>query len=166
MDFIKNLDNPDEKIKQIMFVIMHLFTNVDLDSNVQAAPNGKIDLTWSNAKKLIKNSLKFIEDLKKYGKDEVRNNKVRFDNFIKAKKLIAEEELTVELLTKKSRVAAILCDFALNIFEFHEVIRMVGPMEEEVRELAYKLKKASEDARKSQEMVDTLNAKLKVLIDK
>lgn len=165
VDFIKNLANPDEKIKQIMFVIMHLFTNVDLDSKVQAAPNGKIDLTWPNAKKLINNPSKFVEDLKKYGKDEVRNNKVKFDNFVRAKKLINEEELTVELLTKKSGAAAIFCDFALNIIEFAEVIKMVGPMEEELRELAIKLEKANEDARKSQEMVDTLNAKLKVLID-
>lgn len=77
VDFIKNLANPDEKIKQIMFAIMHLFTNVDLDSKVQAAPNGKIDLTWPNAKKLINNPGKFVDDLKKYGKEEVRNNKVK-----------------------------------------------------------------------------------------
>lgn len=165
VDFIKNLANPDEKIKQIMFVIMHLFTNVDLDSKVQAAPNGKIDLTWPNAKKLINNPSKFVEDLKKYGKDEVRNNKVKYENFVRAKKLINEEELTVELLTKKSGAAAIFCDFALNIIEFAEVIKMVGPMEQELAELAIKLEKANEDARKSQEMVDTLNAKLKVLID-
>lgn len=84
---------------------------------------------------------------------------------MKAKKLINDEELTVELLTKKSGAAAIFCDFALNIIEFAEVIKMVGPMEDELRELAIKLEKANEDARKSQEMVDTLNAKLKVLID-
>lgn len=144
---------------------MHLFTNVDLDCKVQSDAKGKIELTWPNAKKLINNPGKFVEDLKKYGKEEVRNNKVKFDNFVKAKKLIAEEELTVELLTKKSAAAATFCEFAINIIEFAEVIRMVGPMEEELKELGIKLEKANEDARISQETVDRLNAELKKLID-
>jgi len=77
VDFIKNLASPDDKIKQTVFVLMHLFTNVDLDSKVVSDAKGKIELTWPNAKKLINNPSKFVEDLKKYGKDEVRNNKVK-----------------------------------------------------------------------------------------
>lgn len=42
---------------------------------------------------------------------------------------------------------------------------MVGPMEEELKELGIKLEKANEDARISQETVDRLNAELKKLID-
>jgi len=77
VDFIKNLASPDDKIKQTVFVLMHLFTNVDLDSKVVSDAKGKIELTWPNAKKLINNPSKFVEDLKRYGKDEVRNNKVK-----------------------------------------------------------------------------------------
>jgi len=144
---------------------MHLFTNVDLDCKVVSDAKGKIELTWPNAKKLINNPSKFVEDLKKYGKEEVRNNRVKFENFVRGKKLIADEELTVELLTKKSGAAAIFCEFAINIIEFAEVIRMVGPMEEELKELGIKLEKANEEARISQETVDRLNAELKKLVD-
>lgn len=145
--------------------MMHLFTNVDLDCKVQSDAKGKIDLTWPNAKKLINNPGKFVEDLKKYGKEEVRNNKVKYENFVRARKIINDEELTVELLAKKSAAAMAFCDFAINIIDFAEVIRMVGPMEEELRELAIKLEQANEDARISQETVDKLNKELKVLVD-
>jgi len=68
-------------------------------------------------------------------------------------------------MIKKSGAAATFIDFAINICEFAEVIRRVGPMEEELRELAIKLEKANEDARISQELVDRLNGDLKILID-
>jgi len=42
---------------------------------------------------------------------------------------------------------------------------MVGPMEEELKELGIKLEKANEEARISQETVDRLNAELKKLVD-
>lgn len=70
------------------------------------------------------------------------------------------------MLKPKSEAAATFIDFANNIIEFAEVIRMVGPMEAELAELTVKLSEANESARVSKEKVDRLNSELKVLIDK
>jgi len=70
------------------------------------------------------------------------------------------------VLKPKSEAAATFVDFAVNIIEFNEVIKMVGPMEAELAELSVKLADANESARLSQEKVDKLNAMLKELIDK
>lgn len=63
VDFIKSLASPDEKIKQTIYVLMHLFTDVPLQSTVKST-KGKIDLTWPNAKILLKDPSKFVVDLK------------------------------------------------------------------------------------------------------
>jgi len=96
----------------------------------------------------------------------VRNNAVTPKNFSMAKKLIAEEGLTVEVLKPKSEAAATFIEFAINIIDFSETIAKVGPMEEELKDLTKKLFDANESARLSQEKVDDLNAKLKTLIDR
>lgn len=63
VEFIKSLAQPDEKIKQTIYVLMHLFTDVPLNSSVKST-KGKIDLNWNAAKMLIKEPAKFVVDLK------------------------------------------------------------------------------------------------------
>lgn len=70
------------------------------------------------------------------------------------------------MLKPKSEAAATFIEFSYNIIEFAEVIRMVGPMEEELSKLSVQLNEANESARNSQDKVDKLNAQLKELIDK
>lgn len=77
-----------------------------------------------------------------------------------------DEGLTFDVLKPKSEAAATFVDFAVNIIEFSETIRMVGPMEKELEELTVKLNEANETARKGKARVEELNAQLKVLIDK
>jgi hypothetical protein len=55
---------------------------------------GKIELTWNTAKQLISKPDKFIQDVKTFGKELVRASQVPNANFVKAKKLIEQEELT------------------------------------------------------------------------
>jgi len=43
---------------------MHLFTNVQLASSVKSDGKGKIDLSWNQAKVLIKDPKAFTNDLK------------------------------------------------------------------------------------------------------
>lgn len=143
---------------------MLLFTDVDLPCSVKST-KGKIELTWPQAKILIGSPAKFVEAMKTYGGELVRNGKVPPQNFTKAKKLITEEGLTVELLKPKSEAAATFIDFCVNIIEFSETMAMVGPMEAELNELTVKLGEAKETARVSQEKVITLNAQLKELVD-
>lgn len=45
INFIKNLKNPDTKIKQTMFVLLHLFTDVELDLSPKSDKNGNIDMS-------------------------------------------------------------------------------------------------------------------------
>lgn len=163
VEFIKSLASPDEKIKQTLYVMMHLFTDVPLNCSVKST-KGKIELTWNGAKLLIKDPAKFTEDMKTFGKTLVRNTQVPSANFSRAKKLIAEEGLSYELMKPKSEAAATFIEFAINIIEFSETMAKVGPMEEELRELSKKLAEANETARVSQEKVDALNAKLRTLI--
>jgi len=144
---------------------MHLFTDVNLSSSVKST-KGKIDLTWANAKILLKEPAKFVVDLKEYGSNLVRNSLVPLSNFTKARKLIEDEGLTFDVLKPKSEAAATFIEFALNIIDFSDVIRMVGPMEKELEELTQKLNEANDSARRSKEKVDKLNSELKVLIDK
>lgn len=70
------------------------------------------------------------------------------------------------MLKPKSEAAATFIDFAVNIIDFADVIKLVGPMEAELADLSVKLAEANETARQSQEKVDKLNAMLKELIDK
>lgn len=163
VEFIKSLASPDEKIKQTLYVMMHLFTDVPLNCSVKST-KGKIELTWNGAKLLIKDPAKFTEDMKTFGKTLVRNTQVPTANFSRAKKLIIEEGLSYDLMKPKSEAAATFIDFAINIIEFSETMAKVGPMEEELRDLSKKLAEANETARVSQEKVDMLNAKLRTLI--
>jgi dynein heavy chain len=165
VEFIKSLASPDEKIKQTIYVLMHLFTDVPLNASVKGN-KGKIDLNWNAAKVLIKEPAKFVVDMKTFGSELVRNSQVPQPNFNKAKKLIEDEGLTFDVLKPKSEAAATFIEFAANIIEFNEVIKLVGPMEAELADLSVKLAAANESARISQNQVDTLNAKLKELIDK
>jgi hypothetical protein len=144
---------------------MHLFTDVPLNASVKSN-KGKIELTWPNAKKLINEPQKFVNDMKKYGSELVRNSSVPLTNFSRAKRLIEEEGLSIELMKPKSEAAATFIEFAINIIEFSDVMRMVGPMEAELADLSVKLGEANESARVSQEKVDKLEKMLKELIDK
>lgn len=63
VEFIKSLASPDEKIKQTIYVLMHLFTDVPLGATVKSN-KGKIELTWNLAKTLIKEPAKFVVDMK------------------------------------------------------------------------------------------------------
>jgi dynein heavy chain len=163
--FLKSLKSPDEKIKQTLFCTMHIFTDVPLGNSVKST-KGKIELTWNNALSLLKNPGAFINDLKTLGKELVRNAQVPMINFARAKKLIADEDLSVEFVLKKSAVAGTFLDFAINIIDFAEVMDNVGPMEQELADLKIKLDEANNNAKNATDRKNQLNAMLKELFDK
>lgn len=56
-------------------------------------------------------------------------------------------------------------DFANNIIEFSEVMNMVGPMEQELKDLSVKLDIANKEASESEDKVNKLNAQLQKLVE-
>lgn len=114
IDFLKSLNNPDRKIKQLFFALLWLFTDIEIESTPKRDIFGNIDLSMSNVAKLMKNPVKFkinIQDLVKL----VPKGKVKYDNFVKAWKIIEEEELTVEMLNNKSNEAGYLLACVIEI---------------------------------------------------
>ena len=113
-----------------------------IDGSIEVDKRGKVrDNSWKASQKLMSNPDRFLENLKSY-KGLIDEGKVdKTINIDAARPLTLAADFTVESMTKKSRAAAGLCEWVLNILMYYEVVESVAPKK-----------------RALQEATDTLNA--------
>ena len=114
------------------------------------------DKSWKAAKGLMKSPEGFIDDLKgiKTMVDEGQLQKKHVDA---CRPYLALEHFTPEIIKNKSAAGAGLCDFCINIVKYFDVVSMVEPKRQELREANEKLDSANTRLAEVQEQVRTLN---------
>jgi len=112
----------------------------------------------------LKDAKNFIVTLTDF-KDLIVAGKVSPDNFKNVKEQLSNPDFTVESLRNVSSAAAGLCDWAINIEVYYNVVVTVEPKQKAVAEGKAELDAANAKKAEVDALVAKLNAEVQVLID-
>eukprot|EP00953_Heterococcus_sp_UTEX-ZZ885_P032394 16926-Heterococcus_DN1.PRE.1 len=153
------MSKPPAGVDDVFASTMILLAGVS--PTVQITKAGKVkDRSWDAAKKqLLGDIVGYIELLKglKAGVDE---NKVPQINWKEIRSVIELEHFTVEVISTKNSAAAGLCEFVLNIVQYHDIVITVEPKRKALAEANEQLLSANARLTEVQTMVAELEAKL------
>jgi dynein heavy chain len=135
-----------------------------VDTNIDIDKKGKIkDGSWKGSLKMMSNPEKFLENLKSF-KGEIDSGNVPKQNLENARPLTTAEDFTVESMMKKSKTAAGLCEWVLNIILYYDVVVQVEPKKNALREATETMNNATARLAEVQALVADLEAKLAKLV--
>ena len=118
---LKNLKKPPSGVDDVTAVVLILLQN-----------NPK-DKSWGAAQIMMKNVDKFIDQLKNF-KPLIDEGKVAKKNVEACRPYIQLPHFNKEIMGNKSKAAAGLCEFVINIVMYYDVVSMVEPKRQELAE--------------------------------
>ncbi|CRG96277.1 dynein heavy chain, putative [Plasmodium gallinaceum] len=160
---LKTLNKPPPGVEDITAAVMQLLATIDTTINVDKF--GKIkDRSWKSAQKMMINPEKFISLLKDY-KNKIDENLVPDCNFKYVENLINLPHFNKNAIQKKSKAAAGLAEWVLNITSFYKIIQNILPKRILLDNTKKSLEEANEKLQIVREKVQSLKEKLNALIN-
>ncbi|CRH00097.1 dynein heavy chain, putative [Plasmodium relictum] len=160
---LKTLNKPPPGVEDITAAVMQLLATIDTTISVDKF--GKIkDRSWKSAQKMMINPEKFISLLKDY-KNKIDENLVPDCNFKYVENLINLPHFNKNAIQKKSKAAAGLAEWVLNITSFYKIIQNILPKRILLDNTKKSLEEANEKLQMVREKVQSLKEKLNVLIN-
>lgn len=101
---------------------------------------------WDEAKKLMNNPNEFIENLKKYDKDNIKESLLK-----KLKKYTGDPKFTPANIARKSGAAKSICMWALAIDNYSAVMKVIKPKQKALGEAEAELKVVQDTLRGKQQ---------------
>ena len=141
---LKSLGKPPAGVDDVTAVILIL---------LQGNPKDK---SWKAAQKMMKDVNSFLQALKEY-KPKIDAGEVQKKHVDACRPYLSLEHFNRETMQKKSGAAAGLTDFAINIVKYFDVVSMVEPKRQELREANEKLESANTRLAEVNEQVRSLN---------
>ena len=141
----KSLKKPPAGVDDITAVVIILLQN-----------NPK-DKSWNAATKMMSNVDKFMDTLKGF-KQKIDDGEVPKKSVDACRPYLELEHFNREAIYNKSRAAAGLCEFAINIIKYFDVITMIEPKRQELAEANAQLDEANHKLAAVREKVANLNA--------
>eukprot|EP01138_Halocafeteria_seosinensis_P009362 gb/GECG01009567.1/.p1 GENE.gb/GECG01009567.1/~~gb/GECG01009567.1/.p1 ORF type:complete len:4452 (+),score=647.06 gb/GECG01009567.1/:1-13356(+) len=130
---------------------------------IPVAKSGKVkpeNRDWDAAKKfLMKDIQGFLDQLKSY-KEHIDNFEVPAVNFKEVRPYLELEHFKPETIEGRNKMAAGLCSWVINIVQYYDVLMMVTPKREALREANEKLDHANERLKEVQDKVAELQEQL------
>jgi dynein heavy chain, axonemal len=123
------------------------------------AMRGEKDRTWNAAKVMMKDVNGFIVELKAV-KKQIDDGVVKMKDVDACRPYLALEHFTAEAMERKSKAAAGLCVFVLNIVMYFDVVISVEPKRESLRIALSELEAANTKLAETNAFVADLNATL------
>ncbi|CAG9462750.1 unnamed protein product [Pedinophyceae sp. YPF-701] len=151
---LKSLKTPGPEIQAVAFAVQVLF-----------APPGKVpkdkDLTWQNAQKFMGDAGSFLNNLLNFDKENIPEANVeRVEKNYKPSLVIeGTDEPDIEGISKKSKAAAGLASWVVNVSKYFRVYQFVEPKRQSLAEANRKLEAANKK-------LSGIRAKVKELQDK
>eukprot|EP00884_Botryococcus_braunii_P010094 jgi/Botrbrau1/19086/Bobra.0077s0003.2 len=146
----KSLKKPPAGVDDITAVILIL-----LESNPK-------DKSWGAAQKMMNNVDKFLERLKTF-KPLIDEGKVPKKNFDATRSYLELPHFNRDIIMNKSKAAAGLCDWAINIVKYFDVVAEVEPKRLELAAANEKLAEANATMAMVQAKVAALNEQVQQL---
>jgi dynein heavy chain, axonemal len=157
----KTMSTPPPGVDDVFIAVQVLLAKVH--DRVPITKAGKVkdkDRSWDAVKKQLLQDIKgFMSVLLGY-KAMVEDNKVPEINFKEVRPYLELPHFTKDAMITKNPAAAGLCDWAINIVMFHDIIVEVEPMRQALREANEKLTAANIQLKEVQDRVAELQAKL------
>ena len=100
---------------------------------------------WDEGKKLMNNPNEFIQNLKDFNKDNIKESLLK-----KIKKYTKNEKFTAENIARKSKAAESICKWVLAIDNYAEVMKIIKPKQEKLKVAEGELKIAQDDLKTKQ----------------
>lgn len=97
---------------------------------------------WDEAKKLMNNPNEFIDNLKKYDKDNIKESLLK-----KLKKYTTDPKFTPANIARKSGAAKSICMWALAIDNYSAVMKVIKPKQAALKEAEAELKVVQDELR-------------------
>jgi len=119
--------------------------------------NNPKDKSWAAATRMMGNVDKFLDRLKEF-KAVVDDGKVARKTVDACRPYLELEWFNRDIIYNKSRAAAGLCEFAINIIKYYDVVAMVEPKRLELAEANEQLNAANTKLGEVQAKVAALNA--------
>ncbi|SCO60367.1 dynein heavy chain, putative [Plasmodium berghei] len=161
---LKTLNKPPPGVEDITAAVMQLLATIDTTISVDKF--GKIrDSSWKSAQKMMINPEKFISLLKDY-KNKIDENLVPDCNFKYVENLIKLPHFNKNAIQKKSKAAAGLAEWVLNITSFYKIIQNILPKRILLDNTKRSLEEANEKLQTVREKVQSLKEKLNDLINR
>jgi len=120
--------------------------------------SGKRD--WATAKVMMKNSMRFLEDLKSFDATTISD-----DTLKKLQPILSQEFFTPEKMKDSSEAAANLCSWVVNIVRYNQVYKNVAPKIAAQKKATEELEVAQGKLRVVEEKVALMQQKLKAVSD-
>ncbi|GAW80997.1 dynein heavy chain [Plasmodium gonderi] len=159
---LKTLNKPPPGVEDITAAVMQLLATIDTTISVDKF--GKIkDASWKSAQKMMINPEKFISLLKDY-KNKIDENLVPDCNFKYVENLINLPHFNKNAIQKKSKAAAGLAEWVLNITSFYKIIQNILPKRILLDNTKKSLEEANEKLQIVREKVQSLKSQLSTLI--
>eukprot|EP00878_Enallax_costatus_P020623 GHUV01021808.1.p1 GENE.GHUV01021808.1~~GHUV01021808.1.p1 ORF type:complete len:1441 (+),score=543.76 GHUV01021808.1:4290-8612(+) len=146
----KSLKKPPPGVDDITAVVIIL-----LEGNPK-------DKSWGAAQKLMNNVDKFLERLRGY-KAVIDQGQVAKKTVEACRSYLELPHFNKEIIYNKSRAAAGLCEWAINIVKYYDVVSEVEPKRQELAAANAKLQEANTLLAAVQQKVAELNAKVEEL---
>ena len=141
----KSLKKPPAGVDDITAVIVILLQNNPRDKS------------WNAATKMMNNVERFMETLKGF-KAQIDDGKVPKKNVDACRPYLELPHFNRDTIYNKSRAAAGLCEFAINIVKYYDVISMIEPKRKELADANDQLNEANATLQAVQDKVAALNA--------
>ena len=119
--------------------------------------NNPRDKSWNAATKMMNNVERFMETLKGF-KDQIDAGKVPKKNVDACRPYLELPHFNRDTIYNKSRAAAGLCEFAINIIKYYDVITMIELKRKELADANAQLDEANATLQAVQDKVAGLNA--------
>jgi dynein heavy chain len=149
---LKSFSTPSEDVAMVCNTVMFLTAQKTIPRNP----------TWNDAKKMMANPTQFLDDLKKFDKENIPQanidavkpylDEVKYPNF------------NFEAIKSKSSAAAGLCSWVINICKFDAINKQVEPKRQQLRAAQEKLEASKASLKKIQDKVKELQNKLALLM--
>lgn len=143
----KSLKKPPTGVDDVTAVVIIL-----LDGNPK-------DKSWGAAQKMMNNVDKFIDRVKSFNQ-LIDAGQVAPKTVDACRPYLQLEHFTKDIIYNKSRAAAGLCEWAINIIKYYDVVAEVEPKRLELAAANAKLEEANTTLAIVQEKVAALNAKV------
>jgi dynein heavy chain len=81
--------------------------------------------SWDNAKKMMKDPKRFIEDIQNFDGDNIDEKRLET-----LKPMLAQDWFNFEVMKGKSVAAAYLCSWIVNIVTYNTIFKKVKPLKD------------------------------------
>eukprot|EP00698_Gefionella_okellyi_P005145 TRINITY_DN1471_c0_g1_i4.p1 TRINITY_DN1471_c0_g1~~TRINITY_DN1471_c0_g1_i4.p1 ORF type:complete len:2448 (+),score=753.76 TRINITY_DN1471_c0_g1_i4:538-7881(+) len=121
------------------------------------------DRSWKEAQKAMNNVDRFLQTLRNF-KNEIDAGNVPAANFVAVRPYLKLEHFNRDKIYGKSRAAAGLCDWCINIVQYYDIVCSVEPLRQALAKAEQELAQASENLTAIKAKVAELEAQLKELV--